>query len=268
MLKSLVLGVSLLPFVLGAQNLVKNGDAEAGMGGWDAVQVVTDNPHSGKSCFKTVATNAVNSEIIPVDASKKYKLAGWVKSADDKSTLVILGLMPLDANKIPIECCQVNVVPDTETELAEACKAEDTIIKVKDASKWKLCQLDTIAFDVDNSGEYKDLPNRNTSAGIVAKSENKNNVWELTLNKPCGKAYPAGTKVRDHRYGGTYTYPIVVSNFNSKEWKDISSEISGVSKFGRPDNQFWAGTKFVKVIVLSLSGGMIYFDDIKFEEQK
>jgi hypothetical protein len=279
-MKAMLLTVSMVPFVLAAQNLVKNGDAEANLEGWsgDEVQVVSENPHSGKNCFKTqmsaVSTGQAvlvaiitNSQILPVDPSKTYKISVWVKSADDKKTDVYLGVMPLDAEKVQINCKDINAVAETETELAEACNAGDTVIKVKEASKWNLAgNIDLIAFNV--SEDCKDLPNRNISACAVTKAENKNNVWELTLNRPCGKAFPAGTKVRQHKYGPSHMLPTNIMQFNSPEWKELTAEIKGMSKYGSGGREFWAGTKYVQAVVFARNGGMIYFDDLKLEEQK
>jgi hypothetical protein len=256
--------------VLGAQNLVKNGDAEANLDNWDKsqIQVITENAHAGKGCFKTLLMTVTSTELIPVDTAKTYKISGWFKSADDKKTNLYLGLMPLDANKTQIQCAFANVVTGSEAELAEACKAEDKVIKVKDASKWSIKdKYNHVAFESDNSGAFKDLPNSKISGSII-KAEKKDNLWEVTLEKPCGKAYPANTPVRIQRDGGTYMYPVMTANFQSQEWKEFTAQVKGLAKSGVPGNQFWPGTKYVKIIILPLNGGMLYFDDVKFEEVK
>ncbi|NCU32444.1 MAG: hypothetical protein EOM23_05835 [Candidatus Moranbacteria bacterium] len=247
---------------------MKNGDAEADIANWTKgqVQVTAENPHSGKNCFKTLSTSIVSSELIPVDTTKTYKISGWFKSADDKKTNLYLGLMPLDADKKHIQCVFVNALPGSETELAEPCKAEDTVLKVKDASKWVIKnKYNHVAFETDNSGAFKDLPNSKITSSIV-KVEQNGTVWDLTLEKPCGKAYPANTPVRIQRDGATYMYPVVNANFQSPEWKEITGQVKGLGKSGTSGLQFWPGTKYVKVIILALNGGMFYFDDVKFEE--
>jgi len=265
-IKTLLFAVSMIPFVLNAQNLLKNGDAEKNLETWEnnQIQISNANPHSGKNCFEMLGNWVTNSQIIAIDPLKSYKLSGWVKNTDTKKRTVYLSLMPLDANKERIKCENVNSIANTETELAEACRAEDTVIKIKDANNWKFSEnkLDLIAFNILN--DYKDLPNFNISGGAVIKAEIKNTIWELTLDKACGKTYPAGTKVRQHQYASGFIYPVYQHEFNSADWKELTGEIKGMSKFGAGGNQFWAGTKYVQVII----GGMIYFDDIKFEEQK
>ena len=266
--KALLLTAAMVPFVMSAQNLVVNGDAETGLGNWTPgqIQVVAENPHSGKSCFKSKSTHIFGSAVIPVDGTKAYKYSGWFKSADDKTPTVFLALLPLDANKLQINPFEVNPAAGTETELAEACKAEDTVVKVKDASGWKLAgNIDVIAFNAMD--DYKDLPNRNISP-VATKSESKNGVWELTLDKPCGKAYPAGTKIRQHKNDSTYMYPATIGKFQSKDWAELTGEIRGTSKSGTGGEQFWQGTKYVQLVILALGEGMVYFDDIKLEEQK
>lgn len=269
-LKSCLFAVSVFPMVLGAQNLVKNGDAEADLDNWNKtqVQLVTENPHSGKNCFRTLATDAQSTELIPVDTSRKYKISGCFKSADDKKTYLYLGLVPFDADKKQVSSSFVTAVAASESELAEACKAEDAVIKVKDASKWKINdKYSHIAFETDNSGAFKDLPNPKLTSPIV-KVENKGNSWEVTLEKPCGKAYPANTAIRLQRDAATYMYPVISLNFQAPEWKEFSADVKGEAMSGSPANQFWAKTKYVKIVVLALQGGMLYFDDLKFEEVK
>ena len=258
--KALLFAVSMLPFVMNGQNLVENGDAESGYENWGAgqVQVVTENPHSGNKCFKSVLNGGLSEEAIPVDASKTYEISAWCKSADDKTPNVLLGFQPLDTNKKPIEFHHVNVVPDTETELTEACAGKDTAIKIKDGRKWKVFHLNRVGFDIDDTGELDDLPNRNISNATPMKIEKKDAFWEVALSAPCGMDYPAGTKVRMHSQGDTYKYMVVMKRFNSPEWHELSAKVQG--------NDFYKGTKFIKIVVLALGGGNIYFDDIQFGE--
>jgi hypothetical protein len=254
---------------VGAQNLVKNGDAEAGRDNWqiDQVQICTDKPHSGKNCFKTLGIINISSEFIPVDAAKTYKLSGWFKSVDDKNINLYLGLVPFDENKKQIQCIEVNAISGTETELVEACKAGDTVLKIKDGKNWSSAETVRIAFNVDASGECKDIPNRNIAIPAIVKIEQKENYWEVNLKKNCEKAYPAGTKVRLHMHGGNYIYPEYSVNFNSKEWQELLGVIKGTAKIGQSNSEFWNATKYVKIIILSVNG-FVYFDDIKFEEVK
>lgn len=267
--KNFFVAAALFPMALGAQNLISNADGEADLKNWDKkqVQLVSEGAHSGNGCFKTLNTRVIGTEIVPIDESKTYKISGWFKSADDKKTYLYLGLMPLDENKKQIMASSVNVVAGSETELAAPCEAKDTVIKLKDASKWPTIKdkFSHIAFEADASKKYSDLPNSKVSSPIVSIVQ-KDGVWEVTLSKPCGKAYPANTVVREQRDGSVYMYPVFVKDFQSQEWKELSAQIKGIAKSGCAAKQFWKGTKYVKVIILAANGGMIYFDDLKLEE--
>ena len=259
-IKTLLLAAAIYPFIADAQNLVKNGNAESGEGMWSNVQIAV-----GK-CYKTLAVSSISSELIPVDNSKVYVLSGMFKSADAKKTNIYFGLVPFDTNGDQIAPESVNAVDKTETELAVACSPGDTVIKIKDGSNWKIAKKnDLIAFDVDDSGKYRDLPNNNF-AGSVINAENKDGAWELTLDKPCGKTYPAGTKVRQHKSGSSYMYIVYKGQFQSNEWANLSGTVKDARNYGA--GQFWPRTKAVKVVILAMGGGQIYFDDIKLEENK
>lgn len=267
-IKRIILILSILPMILNAENLVKNGDAEAGLSNWSkgAVQITSKNPHSGNYGFKTLGSTIISSESIPVDASKTYKISGWFKSFDDIKTNLYLGLIPLDANQKQIQCVHVNALSGTETELAEPCKPEDTVLKLKDASKWAIKdKYNAVAFETDNSGTLNDLPNSKITSSIT-KVEQKGTVWEVSLAKPCGKAYPANTPVRIQRYGETYMYSFYKANFQSPEWMEVSALVKGMSKSGLSGTQFWSGTKYVKILIMLSDDGILYFDDIKLEE--
>ena len=259
--KELLLALSMVPFVMNAQNLVKNGGAESGCENWlpEQVEICPENPHSGKNCFKNKIAGVLSKEAIPVDVSKTYKISAWYKSADDKKINAFLGFQPLDANKKPIEFGHVNIVPDTETELAEACAVKDTVIRIKDGGKWKIYHLNRVVFDIDSTGRLDDLPNSNISIGAPIKIEQKDAFWEVALSAPCGMEYPAGTKVRLHCNGDTYKYMVNKKQFNSTDWQEFSSQVKG--------SDFYKGAKFIKIVVLAL-GGNIYFDDVQFEELK
>lgn len=268
-MKKLMLAALMFPFCLCAQNpnLVKNGDGEAGTANWNAPALAAspDAAHSGAGGFKTLSASVNSIEAIPVDTAKTYKLSGFFKSADDKKVNLYFGLMPYDAKNVPIYCHNINPVPDTDTELAEACQKGDTVLKIKDAGKWgAIKKTMVIACNTDPSGEYKDLPNRDLIMDIT-KIEFNGKSWEVTLAKECGKALPSGTNIRLHLMGGTFIYPSIKTGFNSPGWVELGGTIKDCTKSGRIDTKFWPGTKSVRVLISSYDGS-VFFDDIKFEE--
>lgn len=76
-------------------------------------------------------------------------------------------------------------------------------LTVKDASKWKKGKHDYVAFNAKN--DMSDIPNFEL-AGKITKIEKTGDVYTISFARPLRKAYPAGTKVRQHRAGGTYIY--------------------------------------------------------------
>ncbi len=255
--------------MLCAGNLVTNGDAGKAMESWseEQVQVVSEAPHSGGHCFKTIAPLAVSAQIIQIDPSGTYRVSAWIRSVDDRTPDVYLGLIPLDANRNRIMPETINIVKNTETELAADCSAADMVVKVKNAENFQARdRFNLIAFQT--RADYSDLPNKNLSQGTLRRIEKKNGYWELTLDKPCGRNFPAGTPVRQHRFSANYLYPASSGKFNSKDWVKITGTVQGSALFGAGGYKFWPGMKYVQIAILSLHGGMILFDDLQFEKVK
>lgn len=271
LLTSALLAGFTLSTMADGENLLKNGNAENGIENWNNVQVISENPHSGKNAFLVVEQAAVISkDLIPVNNLRTYKLSGYFKSSTQTpAKKLLLGFVPYDENKKPILCQEVNAVQGTDTELVQECMAEDMSIKVKDAGKWIVddgAAQRMIAFNTDDSGEYKDLPNRNISLFGVEALTKLDNCWEVKLKKPCGRNFPAGTKVREHSAGNTYIYPLIASEIGP-EWKEYSAKIYTKAKAAAATTQWWPGTKYVNVLILPLNGKVI-FDDITLEEAK
>ncbi len=258
-----------MPLLVNGANILLNGDGEKQLEGWSDRQVLLSgkNPHGGENCFRTAAPTVENSQIIPIDPRGTYRVSAFVRSASSKPSDIYLALIPLDAQKQQIQPEMVTAVPRTDTVLAAPCKAEDKVLKVKDASAFKANDaFNLIAFQT--KGDYTDLPNRNLSAGVIKTVAKKEGLWEITLNKPCGRDYPAGTAVREHRYSARFIMPCRLGKFGKKEWTPLSGTVGGLVKSGASSAHFWPGTAFVKVAVLSWNGGVIEFDDLKLEKIK
>ncbi|MBM4045063.1 MAG: hypothetical protein FJ279_08115 [Planctomycetes bacterium] len=255
---TLTLGVA-LGQLASAQSLVKNGDAETGtLDNWVGfTKVVAEGAHSGKHCFSvTGAVQVMSKEFIPIDTSKTYVVTGWFKSAGKAPSQIYLGVAPFDEKKESIYPYHVFRIAGTETTLADACKPEDTVLKIANGAKWNTEPYTCVAFDVDDSGQLKDLPNRNLSnanvPGIgVEKVENKGGHWAVQLKGKCGRAYPAGTKVREHVSGATYMYSAAARKPVPMAWTEFKGQIKGVAKGDLPADQWWPGTKYAKLLILA-----------------
>lgn len=79
MLKHHIIFSCMLSFALSAcaQNLLKNGDASAGMENWTGrIQAVQDPDMPGAACFKFLSGGGTSSELIQIEPAKTYKLSG------------------------------------------------------------------------------------------------------------------------------------------------------------------------------------------------
>ena len=237
-----------------AVNLVKNGDAETGsLENWkNLTEVISENVHSGNYCFLVQGKKIPRSvEFIPVDPARTYTLKGWFKSASEKKSRLYFGFIPYDAKKRRILGQEVNCVEGTETTLVEACTTIDTVIKIANGAKWKAAGNMLIAFKADDSGKYEDLPNRKLSSRSITKIENKGDFWEIHLKNKCGKAYPAGTKVREHVSGGaSYGYTAAQGQTVPMEWTEFTGEIKGEAIKGKPYKKWWCGTKYARILII------------------
>lgn len=224
----------------------------------------------GGACIRVVGQATVYSSTdFAVDPEKTYRITGSFKSVGETEGRVFLGVFPLDEQKRFIAPNMINCVSGTETELAAACSPEDTVIKVKDGSKWRKVSHGVVAFEVDDSGEFADLPNRNLSTPGIENTEEKDGYWEITLARPCGKEYSAGTKVRQQQSGATFIYCGASNQAVPKEWRTYTGQVSGIHKGATHRRRFRPGTAYVRVGILANHGGnqenIMLIDDIKLE---
>lgn len=232
---------------------------------------IVQEGQKGGDCIKVTGYAAVYSaELFAVDPGKVYQLSGSFRSVGETEGRVYLGLVPADESKRSIAPHHVNCVPGSETELAAACSPADTVIKVKDGSKWRAVAHAAIAFEIDDSGEFADLPNFNLSPLGVEQVEQKGDHWEVTLSRACGKEYPAGTKVRQHLAGASFIYCGAGNLVAPKEWTTFSGKVDGISKNSIASTRFHPGTKFVRIGILANHRGnqenVLLIDNITLEQ--
>ncbi|MFA6104844.1 MAG: hypothetical protein WCV67_20695 [Victivallaceae bacterium] len=208
---------------------------------------------------------------ISVDPAKTYQVSGSFKAVPgSKAGRFYLGVQPLNSDNVWIAPSQVNAVAGTDAELAEPCKPEDKVIKIKGGKGWEQGQYYFIAFNTDNSGSYSDLPNSALSSMGFARVENKGDVTEITLNDSCGKEFPAGTKVRVHRDSATFMYIDSASNAPAPaEWTEFKGVFKGENPFGVKTGVWYKGTRNARIILLGVSPELeLMFKDVTLEEIK
>lgn len=233
-----------------------------------AKKISEDN---GVSIFDVTGKATIySSEFIPVEASKLYKLSGDFLSGMNEENNVYIGLCSFDEDKKEIMPINVFFRADTETELIRPCNPDDKELFVKNAEKWVgNAPWACVAFNIDSSGNLKDLPNRSLSKMGINGIEKENNYWKIILSEPCGNKYSRGTKIREHVIiGAADTYLLEGTPIFSDKWTQYSGFIaSRDSKYIIFPN-LRPGTRYVKIIMLInyQKGQETQFKNILFEE--
>ncbi len=235
--------------------LVNNGGAETGttanFDNFDGVK--TSGCNNGNYCFyKSGSTNVGSEEFIEIDYSKTYSLSGQFKSTgiDDKSKL-FFGYVPFDENYeiiLPQEVYPVTD-PNTETILYESVSPGDTTILIGDGTNWNVIGSKYVAFDIDDSGSYNDLPNRHLSSKITDVVD-RGGYWEVALEALANENFPVGTKIREHAGAGAYMYEGASNVLVPSLWTEYNGSTTGEHIFGIDYGKWWRGTKYAKIVFL------------------
>ncbi|MCX5713691.1 MAG: hypothetical protein NT033_02555, partial [Candidatus Omnitrophica bacterium] len=234
-------------------DLLRNGDAETGdTSNWSGFGGATNTDfHQGNNSFYVEGSATTSSsDFIPIDLSKPYYLEGWFKSYGAGASNLYFGFVPYDANKVQIGASEIMTIDGTETTLYAACSAGDKIVKVTNGANWQVSVNGNMAFNVDDSGNYNDLPNRNRSNSNIVRVQNMGSWWEIEFNTTVGLAYAAGIKVREHSAGGSYMYTAAGAAAVPTTWTKYSSTTQGESTHGWTSAQWWRGTRYFKILML------------------
>ena len=250
-----------------ARNLALNGNAETGdTTGWDLNSVSTDS-HTGNYSFYLEGPKLIKSnDYIPINVDKAYYQEGWFKSPTNSR--LYFGYIPYDEQKREIRHEHVNYFQGTETELYESIEVNDKIIKIKNGTNWVTGLYNIIAYNVDDSGNYNDLPNFKLSNRNIIRVQEFGLYWEVEFATSVGSSFPAGTKIREHFFGGTnYMYNSASGVYLNNQWTQYNSTISGESQIGETTGMWKKGTRFVKIIVignyLGSSSDNTFMDNIR-----
>ena len=207
----------------------------------------------------------VSRDFIPIEEGKIYKLSGEFKALGEEPSKLYFGYGPYTKSKKFISKQSVNFIEGTETELVRACKPTDKIIFIKNAKNWHAGNINYIAFGIDRSGKYLDLPNFNLSPAGIEKINKSDNCYEIILKKACGKTYPAGTKIREHASGANYIYNAADNSLVNEKWNTFPGFIMS-NKFDLSINNCYPKTKYIKLIMLPNNGtpkSTLQFKNIK-----
>lgn len=194
--------------------------------------------------------HSFSKKIVPVnDLTKETIISVELKAAADadKSVLYYVGMTNHDTDGSRIFISYVYPEKGSDTVLAAPCKKTDTVLKVKDASKFKKGAL--IAYNTKK--DLSDLPNKTVNERAVIKNiVKKGNIWEVTLANPCKVDHPANTPIRAH-YHGWYQYLACGIRLTpGADWTRFTYKIAG-SAPGNPSKKWTLGTKGVKFIIFN-----------------
>lgn len=207
--------------------------------------------------------SAVSRARFEIDPEAGYKLSSSVRGEGDGNWF--MGFVQYDADGKMIGTREVHFLPDTDTELAKSCSGTDTVVYLKDAGKWRKMPNGCIAFETDRS--LKDLPNRKLSRDGIRDIVREGDCWAVTLAAPVGRAYPAGTAVRQHRAWTQQNF--VQSAKIPSDWKAFSGECGGFPAGPPESRKWWPGAKSFSVILLPnlKDGDSIRFRDVRLEKE-
>ncbi len=209
-------------------------------------------------------------KMVEIDPAKTYRLSAQVRVAPGaEAGRFYMGLIPCDAKGRRIGPENVTNVGKSETQLANEVKVGDVVIVIKDGANWKDKGVFAIAFEVDESGKLADLPNRSV-VSVKSVEKQEDGTAKVTLTGKMKKAYPAGTAVRQHMFGGMYMYSLAGNAPVPADWKTFSAVIKGEAAKGVSSKQWWKDTRKTSIVVLANYRGSeknaLLLKDVKLEE--
>lgn len=236
-----------------------------------------------------------------IDPTKEYILEWYFKwiTTDGSPTYFSYWFAEYDEDFKLITPARVNLIPWTETTLSQEVKETDRAIHFycddtiyNNWYNW-IIYHSLVAFEIDDSWAYNDLPNSNLSwyisnqyyqtvKSLLSRSGN-NCTISYHPNVPGGrvwKKYPAWTKIRLHRSWWTYNYK--AAGKLSWEWQYFSWLVKWESLYWINNNYFRRWTRFVKILILpnrwwrNVDGvsyttnpnAILYADDLKITIKK
>ncbi len=226
-----------------AKNLIPAGDGEDVLAlrkNWGGYIKCTDtDQHSGKGAILIDrAASVMTKTFIPIDSDKTYLISGWFKSKDpEQLSRIYFDVRYYTADKKAIKPRSVQPASNV-SELARAAEKGATELLVT-KNKWPRAPHGILAVAFNAKEDLSDLPNLEFAR--IKKYTYADEGYKITLSKPLTNAYPAGSKVRLHRYRN---YQGISKNrLPADKWTQVSFTIgSGASK----KYQFWPGAKYIK----------------------
>ena len=72
----------------------------------------------------------------------------------------------------------------------------------------------------------------------------------MVLKESCGRAYPAGTKIRELFCGPPYLFAAAANQVVLMVWTQSSGCVYGMATEGAGNARWWPGAKYARVVIL------------------
>ena len=191
-----------------------------------------------------------SKKLYKIDPAKKYRMTVDVRVTGSPVQRIYAGYVPMTGKNKIIAPASIDARKNSDTELAADAKKGDTVLKVKNAKAWVAKHpYAAVVFNIKD--KFADLPNFEyvgIKAGLSVKKAG--DIWEVTLSKPLKKDYAAGTRIRQHFFGGSYIYNVFSNKIKMNDWQTFTGEITGIAPAVRMDTKFWPGTEKVQIIFI------------------
>lgn len=236
---------------------------------WNNIKVTSDKNSGIYSLNAPSQIQIISNNFTYLDASKTYSIEGYFKSIWTTNSRLYFWFVEYDKDFNIIYNQHVNAIPWTETTLSQDANVNDTSIKFNCDdiiyNKWvsSLIRHSFIAFDIDDSWEFNDLPNRKLS-NAISNSTYTNVSWLVTkLWNICTFTfhpsvwnkvwvyYPVWTKIRMHISWWTFNYIASWGWYVPNTWTKFSWQVDWVSVYWAVPSKFRRWTKFIKVLILA-----------------
>ena len=185
------------------ENLIKNGDAAAGVPPVPGLEYQAAGPH-GSRCFAVPKGKKMymGREFIEIDPDGEYEYSAELCSSGKSDNHSDIGLALYDSKKQLIAHSSVAYVPGSEAVTAAPVARGARTMLLKNADEWETFRKRGGRIIAMNARtDFSDLPNRNLCY-FITKISKKDGLAEVQLSLGSSKAYPEGTPVRLHRDGG------------------------------------------------------------------
>ena len=217
--------------------------------------------------------NVPNTNFTYINPEKNYKISWMFRSVWEYNSRLYYWFAEYDKDFIRIENNHVNVVPWTETVLTQDVNSWDKTITFENIG-WNMCSKwenhpnflshSVVAFDIDDSGDYNDLPNRNVNPYNWGYTNYEKRQWKSMRSminnwETCTVTfwwhmvhdYESGTKIRMHISWWAFNYRAASFSSVPYDWYEYEGTVKWVSKYWDWTSQFRRGTVFIKPVMLA-----------------